>query len=356
MLNKWKLVWHDLGYKHLAIALACSLLLHLLLMGELHVSSPDLDIKQQVLEARLVFPKPSSNPIDSKPLDKAQPVKMDSALTKLTDINESLSSLTSQGDASAVQLIAPATQEALVIPLAENETEETGLIVNPSPYQYIESEFDLYTGKESSLSDNPAGKAKIIYQIFPVAEQYRIESLTQAKGLAALFIPDLLQTSNGYLNKQGLQPQHYLYQFGNKKNKMYTADFDWESRKIKLQSEDNQQKLDLAEGSQDLLSFMYQFMYVAPMQNMQLSITNGKKIAFYVYSFEGEEIISTKIGDLKTVHLARMADESEKKTELWLSLDYQYVPVKIRESEKNGKVYELVIKSLKTENPLLLPQ
>ena len=108
MLNKWKLVWHDLGYKHLAIALACSLLLHLLLMGELHVSSPDLDIKQQVLEARLVFPKPSSNPIDSKPLDKAQPVKMDSALTKLTDINESLSSLTSQGDASAVQLIAPA--------------------------------------------------------------------------------------------------------------------------------------------------------------------------------------------------------------------------------------------------------
>ena len=48
--------------------------------------------------------------------------------------------------------------------------------------------------------------------------------------------------------------------------------------------------------------------------------------------------------------------KAKKKTELWLSLDYQYVPVKIREREKDGKIYELVIKSLKTENPILSPQ
>jgi hypothetical protein len=358
MLNKWKLVWQDVGYKHLAIALVCSLLVHLLLMGELHVNLSDLNIRQQVLEARLILPKPS-HPINAKSLDKVQPIKRQVALPIMPVINQSAisaSSQVSQDDVTLGKLTEPATQETHEIPLAETEAEDIGFIVNANPYQYIESEFDLYVGKAPSINDSPTGKAKIIYQIFPEAEKYRIESLMQAKGLASLFIPDLLQTSDGYVNRLGLQPQHYLYQIGSKKNKTYTADFDWESKKIKLQSEGAQQKLDLAEGSQDLLSFMYQFMYVEPMQNMQLSITNGKKIALYVYSFEGEEIISTKMGDLKTVHIARTADESEKKTELWLSLDYQYVPVKIREREKDGKIYELVIKSLKTENPILSPQ
>ena len=72
---------------------------------------------------------------------------------------------------------------------------------------------------------------------------------------------------------------------------------------------------------------------------MQLNITNGKKVGVYDYSFEGEEVISTKMGELNTVHLLRSSAEKEKTTELWLALDYQYVPVKIRETEKDGKVY-----------------
>jgi len=110
------------------------------------------------------------------------------------------------------------------------------------------------------------------------------------------------------------------------------------------------------EGTQDLLSFMYQFMFVPPLQTMQLSITNGRKLGVYDYSFEGEEIIATKMGNLNTIHILRSADEGDEKTELWLALDYQYVPVKIRKTEKEGKVYELLVTSLKTENPANLQQ
>ncbi|MSP86820.1 MAG: DUF3108 domain-containing protein [Methylotenera sp.] len=360
MLSKWKLAWQQLSNKHIAIALASSLLLHLWLMGALHVNSPALTAKKSVLEARLVLPKktskPSSVPMASKLLDQAKPAVKPIALPELPIIDNLPVNVVTEIRQDNAIASAGDEDDATDQHRAGNEAESIGYIVNPNPYQYIESEFDLYIGKEPALSSSPAGKAKIIYQLLPSAAQYHIESLMQAKGLAALITLDLLQTSSGYVNRSGLQPQHYLYQFGNKKNKTFTADFDWESKKIKLQSEAGQQKLDLADGSQDLLSFMYQFMYVAPMQSMQLSITNGKKIAIYVYSFEGEEVISSKMGDLRTVHLARTADESEKKTELWLSLDYQYVPVKIRESEENGKVYELVINSLKTDNPLLLPQ
>jgi hypothetical protein len=190
-----------------------------------------------------------------------------------------------------------------------------------------------------------------VYQLLSNSEQYHLTSLIQAKGLAALLIPDLQQTSDGFLNNTGLQPEHYLYQFGDKKNKTYSADFDWDHNQLKLHGVNGDQILELPEGTQDLLSFMYQFMFVAPLQNMQLSITNGKKISTYVYSFEGEETIETKMGKLATVHLMRTGTEGEKKTELWLALDYQYVPVKIRETEKQGKVYELLASSLKTKLP-----
>jgi len=372
MLNRWKSTWQDQTYRRLVIALTFSLLLHLLLMTQFYITLPDLNETKKVIEARLVLPKiiPNKSPsvADTKPLaEKKKTIKKPAIAPKLSP--EPLSELESIiGDVPIMpnKLVQDVADEIKPVQLSptddtqqeveESKGEEAELIVNSNPYQYVESEFDVYTDKETSLKNSPAGKARIVYQRLPDTEQYRIESVIQAKGLAALIIPDLLQTSDGFLISSGLQPQHYLYQFGDKKNKTFSANFDWQNKKINLQGERSQQQLDLTEGTQDLLSFMYQFMFVAPLQNMQLSITNGKKVAIYDYSFEGEEIINTKMGDIKTHHLTRSDAEGEKKTELWLASEYQYVPVKIRESGKNEKVYELLIKSLKTDNPELGPQ
>ena len=366
MLNRLKLALQDAAYRRLGIALVFSFILHLLLMGKFYMNLPDINEHHQVLEARLVLPTISAKetiqkvqatpPVESKPQLEASPDIEQAPLPEPSPVSElPISELSVLPDESIQEsvLTNPVGQPSPSDAETDDQTEEAGLTVNPNPYQYVESEFDVYTDKETSLENSPAGKARIVYQRLPDADQYRIESLIQAKGLAALVIPDLLQTSNGDLNSSGLQPQRYLYQFGDKKNKTFTAMFDWQAKKIKLQSENGVQQLDLAEGSQDLLSFMYQFMYVAPLQNMQLSITNGKKIAVYEYSFEGEEMINTKMGSLKTVHLVRVAAEGEKKTELWLASEYQYVPVKIRESGKDGKVYELLVKRIKTDMPAL---
>ena len=239
-------------------------------------------------------------------------------------------------------------EEAVQPENTETAAEGDYLEINQNVYQYVASDYDVYTEKDSALNSSPVGKASMVYEQLPNSVEYHIKSLIKAKGLAALVVPDLLQISEGNIGNAGLQPKHYLYQFGNKKNKTYTADFDWEAKNLHLQSSTGSQTRTLTEGTQDLLSFMYQFMFVPPLQKMQLSITNGKKIGIYDYSFEGEELITTKVGDLKTVHLSRSSVEGEKKTELWLALDYQYVPVKIRETGKDGKVYELLVSSLKT--------
>ncbi|MDZ4141619.1 MAG: DUF3108 domain-containing protein [Methylotenera sp.] len=374
-------LWRDAGYWRLAFALALSLLLHVILVGEFYPDLPDLNEKRQVIEARLVLPKPvikqvalpkpvppkpkpvklkeipiTETPVKEAPVEEA-PLPEIPEITEFLPVTEPLPEPLPQVSAFASDVEESITQPEQVIPSdAENQAETTDIIVNKDVYQYVETEFDLYTDKETVLVSKPAGKASMVYQVLPSGEEYQIKSLIQANGLAALFMPDLLQISDGNIGHNGLEPSHYLYQFGDKKNKTFSANFDWQTKALNLHSAKGDDKLELTEGTQDLLSFMYQFMFVAPLQNMQLRITNGKKLGVYHYRFVGEETIETKLGKIKTFHLVRAAVEGEKKTELWLALDYHYVPVKIRETDKKGRVYDLLVTSLKTEKPVTLSQ
>jgi hypothetical protein len=360
---KLKSLWQDVSYRRLTLALCLSLLLHLLFIGKYNFNLLSLDEKPNLIEARLVLSKPTAPTeqklaVEKKSIKKKSVVKQKESeppatlktiaapeLQALPDIEPTPS--ISNPPSDAVTALAPQEVE----PVPESRAEETSSIASSKPYAYIESEFDVYTDREDVPNRPVTGGAKLVYQRLPNGEQYQIKSVIHAKGLISLVIPDLLQTSEGFLDGIGLQPTHYLYQFGNKKDKTYSADFNWRTNKLILHSEKGEQILDLKDGTQDLLSFMYHFMFVPPMQNMQLNITNGRKLGLYGYTFEGEEVLSTKMGDLNTFHLLRTALEGEKKTELWLALDYQHVPVKIRETDKDGKVYELLVTSLKTELP-----
>ena len=359
-INWIKLIspWHDASHRRLTLAVILSLLLHFFLIGKINYNLPSTIEGSAFIEARLVLPKAIPRSIPKSPVEKK-------SISKPVDLNkydrpnemESRKQLSPPIDLGSApptkpipaDVVASIDQQESVEPIAENQEEDIGFITKPKPYKYIESEFDVYTSKVTQTNQSRAGIAKIVYQQLPNGDQYQIKSLIQAKGLVSLVMPDLFQMSDGYLDGTGLKPAHYLYQFGDKKAKTFHADFDWERKKLTLRSEKGEEQFELGDDTQDLLSFMYQFMFVPPLQNMKLSITNGKKLGVYDYTFEGEETISTKIGDLKTFHLLRIAEDSEKMTELWLALDYQHVPVKIRETDKEGKFYEFQVTNLKTE-------
>lgn len=361
---KFKSLCQDASYRRLALALGFSLLLHLFLFGKFSFNLPNSNEQRDLIEARLVLPKalpkPVQNPhVVNKPVEKQVEPNKSLEQTEEKPV-EPLASPDQQPEPPTEPLPVDnaASIEPLEVaqPIVEHQEEDSGLIAKPQPFQYIESEFDVYTDKDDVPNRSIAGSARLTYQRMPNGEQYQIKSLIQAKGLISLVIPDLLQTSDGYFDEFGLQPAHYLYQFGNKKDKTFSADFNWKSKKLTLHSQKGDQIFDLQDGTQDLLSFMYQFMFVPPLQTMQLNITNGKKLGVYDYTFEGEETLATKLGDIQTIHISRMASEGEKKTELWLALDYQHVPVKIRETNGNGKMYELLISSLDARlEPLPLP-
>ena len=375
MWNKFVEILQDTATKRIAIAIAVSALLHSLFFGNFNFNLPSLKKEMHLIEARIQMPKavlPTSEKLpeeavpptiepDIKPEQiappPAEPIADAPPEPSIDAPSEALPEVVAQPAEIKPEEIKPVEIKPEPPPivatpenteLAESQPQDTGLVINENAYQYVETEFDVRTKIDGSAE----GTAKITYSLVE-STQYQIRWLTEGSGIAALLFPDLLQTSEGELTKTGLRPNQYSYQFGNKTEKNRAASFDWQAKKVNLQTAKGTKIEDLPDGTQDLLSFMYQFMYVAPLQNMQLPIVNGKKLRVYDYSFEGEEQMNSALGELKTIHILHSGSNEEEKTELWLAIDYQYVPVKIRKIDSNGKVVEMQATRITTTRPVI---
>ncbi len=367
MWNKFVEILQEPATKRLGFAVVISAFLHTIFFGNMDFSLPTLKKEMHLIEARIQMPKVvPQNPIIPPP-ETVAATEPEPVIEALPEANidepsdmvapESRSEIAVSDAAEAVLKQEPIESEPIVPPQVNDEPEPTenqvqpedrGLVINENAYQYIETEFDVRTEIDGSAE----GKAKIIYNLVE-SKQYQISWLTKGNGIMALLFPELLQMSEGELTKSGLQPNHYLYQFGKKADKTRSANFDWQTKKVTLQTAKGIKIEDLPDDTQDLLSFMYQFMHVAPLQHMQLSIVNGKKLHIYDYSFEGEEQVNSPLGELKTLHIMHSGNSEEEKTELWLAIDYQYAPVKIRKIESDGSVVEMLATRITTNRPVI---
>jgi hypothetical protein len=358
MWNKIAELMQDPSYKRLGLALVASVVLHIFLLGGLDLTLPSFKKEMHMIEARIQMPKAVPKPVEipkpeeivapePEPVTEAPPEANTEAPSELMPepiVETPIPEVVAETPVPAPPTIEPEPPQ----PEQEQEPQpaDIGLVINENAYQFVETEFDVRTKIDGSAD----GTAKITYNLID-GNHYQLKWLTEGSGFAALIFPDLLQVSEGFLIKTGLQPTSYLYQFGNKTEKTRTANFDWLNKKVTMETSKGTKTEDLPEGAQDLLSFMYQFMHVAPLQTMQIPIATGKKLTIYDYSFEGEENINSPLGEIKTMRIMHSGIDSDEKTELWLAIDYQYVPVKIRKIEKNGDVVEMVATRINSNRP-----
>lgn len=344
------------------LAVIVSILLHALLFIEFAFNLPlwDADNEDQsIMVARLVNqrpPQPSTpvpvkpstakQPAEKKPVEKPRPEETATAPapapaaesapatdTPEEDWSGALSSATLNMNPTPTDMGAGkhdvGTQAENAADAGNSTAEEPQEII----YSRVETEFEVRRDVKSAA----AGITKITFEINDSI--YSIYSQTEAKGVASLFFGNLVQKSEGIVSSQGLKPHFYSYQYGSNAKKLQTATFNWDQGELKLHHSKGEHTVPLPQGTQDFLSFMYQFMFSPPLDHMQITMTNGKKLGTYDYSFEGEEIIQTKLGGLNTIHLLRSGSDEEK-TEIWLATEYQYLPVRILKTEKNGTVIE----------------
>ena len=105
--------------------------------------------------------------------------------------------------------------------------------------------------------------ANVVENYQQTAEQYKLESVTEGVGLAALFGKRILK-SEGAVTAEGLQPQHFKQHQGDNEKKSIYADFDGQSNQLSMKNKGNITTEPLLKNTQDLLSFSYQWMFVPP--------------------------------------------------------------------------------------------
>lgn len=352
--------WPDL--RNLLIALGLSLSLHALIGLIFGLLIPEYfevmiaDTPQQHrLEARLQHlpparPKMAPKKIEStrKPVKNVTHKTVDRAAAPSLEaegmLSNASSSSTESGDAKATE------QATESIQTEENSTAafifpENAEDIAPVPPDAVELVFDVRRGSEQGV----IGNGTMRFQRLPDGK-YEASSKIEPKGIIALFFGDLVQKSTGQITENGLRPESFFYQFGKRASKLRTARFAWEESMLYLQDGGKASTANLVSGSQDLLSVLFQFMFEPPMVSTELMVTNGRNLRDFQYTFEGEESLLTPLGMLNTWHLLNSRGDREDKIELWLAVDYHYLPIKIRKVEKDGKVYEQTMTELRIDH------
>ncbi len=305
--------------KILLWVLGLSLAAHLALLLGPHFSLPLSLAPAPVLEARLSPPPPArlatpEPPRAAKP--KPGPVKKLPAPT------------VEAAPAPEVQPHAAASSAETPPPAIEPEPPAPA---PPAMPQRVTTRFTLFKG----LNGMSVGRAEQVWTLD--GERYTISSVAEATGLFSLFASGkFVQESRGEITPAGLKPSSYRVERGQKADRTDAAEFDWNAMTLTLASGGGKQTLKLPEGTQDLLSFMYQLAFAPPQGSVvKLPVTNGRKLDSYAY-WVVEEALETPMGVLNTLHLGKHREEGEKDTEVWLAADYHYLPVKISQLDKDG--------------------
>lgn len=173
-------------------------------------------------------------------------------------------------------------------------------------------------------------------------ERYQLESVSRAVGLLAAFRPETITVhSEGEITAQGLRPQQMRQQRERETARNSAAIFDWANHQLTLSDRNGERRVELAEGSQDRLSAIYQFLFLdlRPLRELAFMMTDGHKLDRYDYRQQEEGAVEVPLGKFKAAYWVSPAQTNGSKTEIWLASERGNFPVKIVVTEANGSRY-----------------
>ena len=178
-------------------------------------------------------------------------------------------------------------------------------------------------------------------QTWEMAEgRYQLASQSETTGLAALIRSQhRTYTSRGSVTTDGLRPEAFrMARDRGRGSEQASAQFDWSKSIVKLGRAPESREESLPRRSQDLLSFMYQLSLDPPTPGrLRQVVTNGARIEVYELDVLREETIETPLGMLRALPLKQVRRANEESIELWLAVEYRYLPVKLRFLDRHGE-------------------
>ncbi len=178
-------------------------------------------------------------------------------------------------------------------------------------------------------------------------KRYTLSATSRTTGLAALFkSATVVQSSEGGFERGELRPSRFSNDRG--EGDVVTAAFDWEAKTV-LQSDGKQ--ISIAEGAEDALAMFYQLMQAAQRgEEFVMAVATGRKVERYRFEWLPEETLRLKAGPMAAWRVrVGSAGGGRDTTEVWLGKDVLGLPVKIRQTDRKGDVFELVAEEIDYE-------
>ena len=176
--------------------------------------------------------------------------------------------------------------------------------------------------------------------------RYRLRMATTALGITVLELE-----SSGVLREFGLAPDRYVET--RVRRSAEAANFDWDGRRVTFSAKEHERAL--VDGAQDRISFQFQLMLLGQAQperfrpgaKMVLLMAGRDDMTTYRFRSIGRETTPTGAGPMEAVRIERIPEkESDAKIEVWLVPTLSWLPVRLRFTDRLGRVTESVLVSL----------
>jgi len=315
----------------LVLALAGSLLFHLgaLLVPELELGMAAEEDDVPPLEARIRLPAPAAAPQPPKPAPaKPQP--------KASKSPAKAPSAPSNDAVAAAPATAPAAE---VAPLPAAPVPALPPLALPDKGGIL---YDVTLG--------PGGLrvGRAVHRWEFAEGRYRIYVMTETAGIAAFFKNARMEyESRGTITAAGLQPETFVAT-RNGAEPGDTARFDWNQKQVTISRSGKTSAL--SAGAQDFASFYYQLVVLGEVGNgLEIGVATARKFQQYRFDVIGEEEVITDAGTFRTQHLRVQTDMT---LDLWLAVDRQRLPIKIRYTDRKGEALEQVAVAFSDKSPI----
>ncbi|MBY0267420.1 MAG: DUF3108 domain-containing protein [Burkholderiales bacterium] len=170
--------------------------------------------------------------------------------------------------------------------------------------------------------------------------QYKLSSRSESTGLVEMFRPHrYIYQSEGRVTVAGLQPERFSASVrrGSRSDESIAV-FDWNEQRARIGRLPQQSSVGLPAGSQDVVSFMYQFALFPPQPGrVTLPFTRGTRIDMVSFDVLPAETIDTPLGRLRAVPVIQVRERGAESLAVWLATDYRNLPVRIRFFNRDGE-------------------
>ena len=186
------------------------------------------------------------------------------------------------------------------------------------------------------------------YRFEHEGDRYRIATVGQARGLAALIVKGTGKVeSHGRITPEGLRPYEFAIERGSA-DRREVAFFDWDAGNVVLHDGST---APLTAPAFDPLTILWQTYFSPPGKGDQsFSIATTRRVAHYTLTLQAEEKIAWRGGEIETERWHRRSDDGATDAWFWLAPSLRYIPIKMRVGRTSRGTLEVLLDSIRVDD------